>query len=128
MVRLVTAVTGKAVHIVNTGGSGFRGESATNTLDIAVDSTSQVQIVGSRVIINPAVDLDFTNNYYIAIDAGAFKTAGGKLSDSFEGVSTLNFSTVAPGVTSSNLPSVDNAAASVAIEGQFFLSRHRERW
>ena len=111
----VTAAPGKVVRIVNVGGSGFRGENTVNTLDIAVDSTAQVQISGATVTINPSVDLDFGNNYYIAMDAGAFTGASGKLSQAFEGVSTLNFSTVAPGTTSSNLPNASNAAPSVIM-------------
>ena len=111
----VTAVSGKVIRIVNVGGSGFRGENTINTLDIAVDSTAQVQISGATVTINPSVDLDFGNDYYISIDAGAFTGASGKSSDAFEGVSSLNFSTVTPGTTSANLPSVSNAAASLVM-------------
>lgn len=111
----VTAVSGKVIRIVNVGGSGFRGENTINTLDIAVDSTSQVQISGATVTINPSFDLDFGNDYYIAMDAGAFTGASGKSSEAFEGVSTLNFSTVAPGTTSANLPNASNAAPSVVM-------------
>jgi len=108
----VTAVSGKVIRIVNVGGAGFRSENTINTLDVAVDSTAQVQISGATVVINPTSDLDFGNDYYISIDAGAFVGASGKLSDAFEGVSSLNFSTVTPGTTSPNLPNISNAAPS----------------
>jgi uncharacterized repeat protein (TIGR02059 family) len=101
----VTAVAGKYIHIVNDGGTGFRGESTVNTLDILVTDASQVSISGGRVTLNPTADLDLANNYHITIDAGAFRGASSnQVSAAYNGT---NFSTVTPGTTA-----LANAAAS----------------
>jgi hypothetical protein len=92
----VTAVAGKFITLVDDTTSGFHGESTTNTQTIAVDDP-RVTISGSRVTINFEHDLDFSSNYHVQIDAGAFVgVANGR---EFAGVSdatTLNFTTVAP--------------------------------
>ena len=98
----VVAAADKYLRIVNDGGSGsggagFRGESANNTLVIASNDTSQVTISGARVTINPAADLDLANRYHIEIDAGAFVGTGNLPSAAYNGTSSLNFATVAPG-------------------------------
>jgi uncharacterized delta-60 repeat protein len=104
----VTAMSGKYIHIVNDGGTGFHGESATHTLDILVTDTTQVSIVGGRVSLNPTADLDLSNNYHITIDAGAFTGGDSHLaSAAYDGTSTLHFSTVTPGTSA-----LANAAAS----------------
>jgi Ca2+-binding RTX toxin-like protein len=104
----VTAVSGKYIHIVNDGGTGFHGESAVNTLNILVTDTTQVSIVGGRVTLNPTADLDLSNNYHITIDAGAFTgVSSHQASAAYDGTSTLHFSTVTPGATA-----LANAAAS----------------
>ena len=101
----VTAVAGKYIHIVNDGGTGFRGESTVNTLDILVTDASQVSISGGRVTLNPTADLDLANNYHITIDAGAFRGAStNQVSAAYNGT---NFSTVTPGTSA-----LANAAAS----------------
>jgi len=97
----VTAVSGKYIHIVNDGGTGFHGEATVNTLNIAVTDTSQVTISsGGKVTLNPAADLDLANNYHITIDAGAFTSTSGSTLAAYDGTTTLNFSTVTPGATS----------------------------
>jgi hypothetical protein len=108
----VTAVAGKYIHIVNDGGTGFHGETTVNTLNIAVTDTSQVTIAsGGKVTLNPAADLDLANNYHITIDAGAFTSASGSTLAAYDGTTTLNFSTVTPGI-SSTVTSLTHAAAS----------------
>ena len=108
----VTAGAGKYIHIVNDAnsvtGAGFHGEGTVNTLDILVTDASQVSIVNGKVTINPTADLDLANNYHITIDAGAFTaTATGVAMAAYDGITTLNFSTVTPGTTA-----LANAAAS----------------
>jgi hypothetical protein len=108
----VTAVSGKYIHIINDGGTGFHGESATHTLDILVTDATQVTISNGRVTINTTFDLDLSNNYHMTIDAGAFLGASSGLSTSaYDGITTLNFSTVAPGVTA-----LANAVASQKMD------------
>jgi hypothetical protein len=106
---LSTGVLGKFIHITNksntdgTGGThdkqGYLGESTEHTQDIDASDTRFVQVVGDKIIITPPFDLDFSNNYEITVDDGAFKTLAdtstGVLSQPTEGLSTpLAFSTV----------------------------------
>ena len=108
----VSAVAGKYIHIVNDGGTGFRGENSTNTLDILVTDTSQVTISGGKITINPSADLDLANNYHVTIDAGAFVGTSSQLATAaFDGTTALNFSTVTPGTSS-----VANAVQSQAMD------------
>ena len=114
----VTAMSGKYIHIVNDGGTGFRGENTTNTLDILVTDTTQVSIVAGRVTLNPTADLDLANNYHITIDAGAFTGGSSRqTSAAYDGPSTLHFSTVTPGTST-----LANAAASQVINADGTLS------
>jgi hypothetical protein len=104
----VTAVSGKYVHIVNHGGTGFHGESMVSTLNILVTDATQVSIIGGRVSLNPTADLDLSNTYHITIDAGAFTgVSSHQASAAYDGTSTLHFSTVTPGTSA-----LANAAAS----------------
>ena len=104
----VTAASGKYIHIVNDGGTGFHGESTINTLNISVTDTTQVTISGSKVTLNPTADLDLGNNYHITIDAGAFTgVTSRQASAAYDGTSTLHFSTVTPGANA-----LSNAVAS----------------
>ena len=108
----VAAVAGKSIHIVNVGGTGFHGESAVHTQDILVTDTTQVSIVDGKVTINPTFDLDLSNTYHIKIDAGAFTGTVSQLATvEFDGTSSLNFATVAPGAAS-----LANAVQSQAMD------------
>jgi hypothetical protein len=92
----VTAVSGKFIHLINDLSVGLHGENITNSFDIDVNS-SMVTIVGNKVIINPAFDLDFNNNYHITIDDGAFVgTTSGHATAAVSDVNALNFTTVTP--------------------------------
>jgi hypothetical protein len=98
----VTASANKFIRIVNdaasaTAATGFRGESANNTLVIAANDASQVSISGSRVTINPTADLDLANRYHIEIDEGAFIAPNSVGSRAVNAASGLNFATVTPG-------------------------------
>ena len=98
----VTAGANKFIRIVNdaasaTAATGFRGESANNTLVIAANDASQVSISGSRVTINPTADLDLANRYHIEIDEGAFIAPNAVGSRAVNAASSLNFATVTPG-------------------------------
>jgi hypothetical protein len=107
----VTAVAGKYIHLINDGGTGFHGESATHTLDIEATS-GQVSISNGKVTLNPSFDLDLANTYHIEIDAGAFLgQSTGLASAAFNGASSLNFSTVTPGTTA-----LANAVASQKMD------------
>jgi hypothetical protein len=80
--------------------NGFRGDTVTNTQVISITDTSRVQIVGTgadtKIIINPQFDLDFSSNYSLSVSSGAFRgTASGQNTLDF---TTVNFSTVTPGV------------------------------
>ena len=93
----VTAVTGKKIHLVNDGGTGYDSENTVHSYDIDVTDTSQVTIAGNKITLNPTWDLDLANNYHIEIDAGAFKDASsGMDSVAISDATTLNFSTVTP--------------------------------
>ena len=99
----VTAVATKYIHIVNDVGGGYEGENTIHTFDILVTDTSQVTIAGNRIILNPSFDLDLNNNYHITIDDGAFLgSTSGTSNAAFDGSSSLNFSTVSPGVLRGN--------------------------
>jgi hypothetical protein len=115
----VTAVAGKYIHLINDGGTGFHGESATHTQDIEATS-AQVSISNGKVTINPTFDLDLANTYHIEIDAGAFLgQSTGLASAAFNGTTSLNFSTVTPGTTA-----LTNAVASqkMAADGTLAAS------
>ena len=102
----ITAGT-KFIHIVNTGGTGYYGESTVHTFDIDVTDSSQVTIVGNKITLNPTYDLDLSNNYHITVDAGAFHgVTSGQASIAVSSVTAMDFSTVAPGTT-------DNISAAV---------------
>jgi len=90
----VTAVAGKYIHIINDGGTGFRGEATVNTQDILVTDAA-VSIVNNTITINPGFDLDLANNYHITVDAGAF-LSGGVGSIAVSDPVAMNFSTVTP--------------------------------
>jgi hypothetical protein len=56
-----------------------------------------VSISGTKVTINLARDLDFSNNYHVEIDAGAFRgVTSQQLTAAVSDATTINFSTVTP--------------------------------
>ena len=111
----IKGVSGKFIHIVNDGGTGFHGENTTNTLDISVTDLSQVTVVNGIVTINPLRELDLANNYHIMVDAGAFtSTATGAATLAFDGTNLLKFSTVTPGTSASG--DMTQAALSQAMD------------
>lgn len=88
----------KFIHLVNTGGAGYNGESVAHSYDIDVTDTSQVTISGNKIILNPIYDLDLANDYYITIDAGAFHgVTSGEVSLAVSSATAMDFSTVTPG-------------------------------
>jgi hypothetical protein len=100
--RTVTAGTSGSIHITDMGGgTGFHGDTTTNTQTIDIStaiSQGLVSIVGTgtstTIIINPKWDLDLSSNYQVSFDAGVFVDAQGHNSVAMPAVS---FSTVAPG-------------------------------
>jgi len=118
----VNPVAGKFIKIVNdangTGAAGFRGEAATNTLQIDATSSQITFSTDKRtVVINPTADLDLANNYHIEFDAGAFVGVTSLQGvAAYNGATTLNFSTVTPKTPmSSSAPSADDGAASQSM-------------
>jgi hypothetical protein len=108
----VAAQAGKYIRIVDDGGAGFRGENSNHTQLIEVTDIAQVSIVGGKVTLNPAFDLDLASNYHIEIDAGAFVgQSSGQATEAYNGSTSLNFSTVTPGTGT-----VANAVASQAMD------------
>lgn len=110
----VTAVAGKYIHIINdandTTNAGFHGEATVNTQDILVTDAA-VTITNNTITINPGFDLDFSNNYHITVDAGAFLgVTSGQGSVAAADATMMNFSTVLPAASAT-------AAASQAMTG-----------
>jgi hypothetical protein len=97
----VTGVAGKFIRIVNDANSaqksGLYGESSQNSFTLET-TDSRVSISGNKITINLERDLDFSNNYHVEIDAGAFRGVAGLLSAAVTDPTALNFSTVTPGV------------------------------
>ncbi len=103
----VTAVAGMYIHIINDGGTGFRGENTVNTQSILATNAS-LSSDGKTITFNPQYDLDFNNNYHIEVDAGAFRgVTSDQASVAVVGVgigvpaadAAMNFSTVNPSAT-----------------------------
>lgn len=112
----VHAVAGRFLRIVDDGGTGFHGENIVNTQILEV-TDSRVTLVGSRLLIDPEFDLDFSSNYHVEIENGAFLGSASALA--FAGVSdstTINFATVSPakgGVTGEASIIADESGAMV---------------
>jgi hypothetical protein len=117
----VTAVAGKYIHIINDanggGYSGYLGESTVHTQDILVTDTSKLTIVGNKITLNPAWDLDLGNNYHIEIDQGAFTGASGTGSLAIADSTTINFSTVTPFMASATSAMTSAVASEKMVAG-----------
>ena len=97
----VTAVAGRQIHIINDDNTGlkngFHDENSKHSFDIDVSDTNQVTIVGNKIILNLAYDLDLSNNYHIEIDDGAFIGQTSQIaSTGISGLQAMDFSTVSP--------------------------------
>ena len=100
-------------------GSGYRGDSITNTQLINVATainSGLLSIVGTgastKIIINPLWDLDLSSNYEISFDAGAFRNLSG--TNASAAIGPISFSTVEPGVhTSGGLVATEAAASQI---------------
>lgn len=115
----VTAVAGKFITIVNDANdatyAGFHGEATTNTIQIDAASAA-VTISGNKITINPGFDLDFSNNYHIMVDAGAFVgVTSGQGSVATVDATVMNFSTVLPSATATATASSAMAAGTDTI-------------
>jgi hypothetical protein len=130
----VNPAASKFIRLVNdantTAASGFRTESATNSIQIEATS-SQVTFSADKktVIINPTADLDLANNFHVEIDAGAFIGV-----TSLQGTPVLsdptviNFSTVVPKSPNSlSAPVASDGALSRAMTDDGALAWSR-RW
>ncbi len=96
--QAVTAVTGKNIVIKKTTDNS-------TVESIAADNTTKVVVSGSKVYVNPATTLATSTDYYVEIDAGAFKNS---VNEDYVGIAdttTWNFTTAAGVTVSSYLPS-----------------------
>lgn len=59
-------------------------------------NNSIVKIVDNKLIIDPCIDLDFTNSYHIEFEAGAIKDANGLVNEALTDASVTKFRTVRP--------------------------------
>ncbi|MBF0204535.1 MAG: Ig-like domain-containing protein [Desulfamplus sp.] len=87
----VTAVAGKNIVIHKTS------DNSVVTTIAATDP--QVSITGGVVTINPTNDLASSTDYYVLIDAGAFKDTSNNNYTGITGTTTLNFTTTAAAAT-----------------------------
>lgn len=93
---------------------------ATETRVIDVNDTSQVTIVGNKVIINPTADLKAGTGYSVVIDPGALKDVAGNGYAGLLDANRLNFKTVAvsaptAAVTGTIAFSADTGASAVDL-------------
>jgi len=95
----VIAKDGGTITLTDLGGAGYRGEDVNNSQSFSVTDTARVTITGSgadtKIIINPAFDLDLGSNYSLAVSTGAF--SGVTTGQDSQAFSTVNFGTVNPG-------------------------------
>jgi len=115
---LVASGGNQKIRIINEANTaekaGFFGEQNVNTFEFT-SSSPEVTIDGSRVTIDPGRDLDFSNNYRIEIEVGAFKGASSSVdSVAIEGDSAITFSTVTP--------STDQDVSTAEGQSQIMLS------
>ncbi|AMS13796.1 hypothetical protein A3218_05605 [Pseudomonas chlororaphis] len=86
--------------------AGYRGEAKDNSQSLTFSVANgvitdlsgghvSVSADGKSIVLNPTFDLDLGNKYHIETAAGMFQTAGGQVSDAFNGA---HFATVNPGV------------------------------
>lgn len=74
------------IYIYNSDGTVAR--------NIAVNDTTQVNIVGNTVTINPSVDLASGSSFYIMLASGVITDLAGNNFSGINNNSTLNFSTI----------------------------------
>ena len=131
----------KIVNGANTSGkagySGSLGEAIDNTQTLivtvsngqlsaswngaSVNIADVLTISGTKLIINPHFDLDFSNNYYVEIDAGLFVSATSGLGNAAL-ISGASFSTVTPNTSGTGAALISGAAASQIMGADGSLS------
>jgi hypothetical protein len=93
-----------------TGKTGFRTETTahTQTIHVVVDAMGVATVTGgsvtidhvnNKIVIDPAFDLDLSNNYTLSAATGAF--TGVTSHQASQAFTSVNFSTVTPGSSSS---------------------------
>ena len=111
------------IHIKDLGGSnsgsGFHNDTTTNSFDINVSTAIANGLLSfdatkTKIIINPKYDLDLSSNYSISIDAGAFLDHDTQSASN--ALAAVNFSTVTPGIHSTNGTLVSDAHASQIMD------------
>ncbi len=80
---------------------------------IAVNDTTQINIVGNTVTINPSVDLANGSSFYIRLDSGVITDFVGNNFDGINDSSSLNFSTI----SASNLTLTGTSGANTLTGG-----------
>jgi hypothetical protein len=120
----VTAVAGRFIRIVNDPNSvtksGLYGESGTNNFTLEA-TDPRISVSGNKIIIDLDRDLDFSNNYHIKIDPGAFTGSTGLPSAAVSDPGALNFSTVTPGADKLVISALGLSQA-MAIDGSLIDS------
>lgn len=116
----IQAINGKFIRIVNDANTaekaGLYGESVDNSVTIGT-TDPRVTVDGSVVVVDLDDDLDFSNNYHIEIDAGAFVgQASGLENVAIADPSTLAFSTVTPSADR-DVSSSEGASVMLSIDG-----------
>ena len=116
----VTVGTG-FIHIIDMGGTGYRGDSTTNTQSINIATAianNLLTITGTgtntKIIINPLWDLDLASNYQLSIDDDAFLNASGTASAAH--IATISFSTVNPGTHTSGTAATEAVASQSMVD------------
>ena len=90
--EVVSPIAGNDITIYIDDG----GPTVFETFDV---TDPEILVSGNQVVINPSTDLDFVEDYYVVIDAGAFEDASGNTSAAIGGDGVWNFQT---GVDTSN--------------------------
>tara|TARA_B100000941_G_scaffold174098_1_gene124263 strand:- start:65684 stop:77833 length:12150 start_codon:yes stop_codon:yes gene_type:complete len=90
--EVVSPIAGNNITIYIDDG----GPTVFETFDV---TDPEILVSGNQVVINPSSDLDFVEDYYVVIDAGAFEDASGNTSAAIGGDGVWNFQT---GVDTSN--------------------------
>ncbi len=105
----VTAVTGNNVSIYTTTG---------NTLITAIDAANaQISITGGVVTINPTADLANNTEYYVLIEADAFKDVANNTYSGQASTAAISFTTAALAPTNTNITISNDNGTSTATAG-----------
>lgn len=96
-----------------------RADDDSTVATIAASDSSQVSISGSTVSVNPTANLDPSTDYYVLIDADAFKDSDGNFYAGISDKTAWNFATAAPPVAQpSPVATNDDDGVDTSVEAQ----------